>query len=168
MKRFEISELKSDEIKEAARVFLKGLKMENPPGISGREKEILKLLRKDLKERIKKPESTSLVFKREGIEGLILAHRESCIVIDFIVSLNPGEGVGTRLIQKLTEHLPPSALIKTEISELDERVKYFYLKKLEFEVLGRKRLKKDFNLLRLQKRVGDLKKKLKEYKIYYY
>lgn len=163
MEGFEISELKSDEIEEAARVFLRGLKMENPPGISGREEEILKFLKKDLIERIKKPESTSLVFKREGIEGLILSHRESGIVIDFVVSLNPGEGVGTRLIQKLIEHLPPSALIKTEISELDERVKYFYLKKLEFEVLGRKRLKKGFYLLKIQKRVGDLKKRLKEY-----
>jgi len=111
--------LKSEEIDEAARVYVKGISMEIPPGRAtlGSTRIILKKL-------------YCFVHKADArIDGVVtFRHRDESIDINFICALALRRGVGKALMERVADFGLDKNVdyIYSTVSSEDERVMKFY------------------------------------------
>lgn len=114
-----IESLKSEEVDEAARVYVKGISMEIPPGSATMEgtRVILKKM-------------YCFVHKTGGcIDGVVtFRHRDESIDINFICALTLRRGIGKALMERVAAFGLDKNVdyIYSTVSSEDERVMKFY------------------------------------------
>ncbi len=114
-----IEKLKNKDLKKAAKVYNKGLKMEIPPG-SSTIQETIDHLKKEL----------TFVYKENNkIEGLVtfnLKNKE--IRMRFICAMKLRKGIGKKLMKKLVDFSTKNKvkMIYSNVSLKDKRVLEFY------------------------------------------
>lgn len=123
-----IEELKPEHFVEASQVYLEGLRNELPPGNS------------DVKSLIEKLKNVKgyVYLKDSKVVGIITyTFRDSDIVLDFIASILPRQGIGRDLMKKLIEFGKENNLknITARESTEDAKAMGFY-KALGFEKYG--------------------------------
>ncbi len=138
-----IERLKKKDIKEAAKVYYKGLQMETPKGRATFDK-IIKHLQ----------EVSLFVYKEKGkIKGLVsfTFKEKDKIKMDFICTFELRKGIGKKLMKKLAEFAIRHKVefIYSNVSSQDKRVIKFY-ESLGFKKYGRYFVNKNFMLYRIK------------------
>jgi len=138
-----IERLKKKDIKEAAKVYYKGLQMETPKGRTTFDKVV-----KHIKE------VCLFVYKEKGkIKGLVsfTFEEKDKIKMDFICALELRKGIGKKLMKKLVEFAIKHKVrfIYSNVSSQDKRVIKFY-ESLGFKKYGRYFANKNFILYKIK------------------
>ena len=149
-----IERLKSKDIREAAKVYNKGLRMEIPKGFSTLNKTI-----KHLKE-----VETFVYKKNNKIKGLIsfIFKNKNKIKIDFICALEQRKGIGTALMKRLTKFSIRKKIkfIYSNVSSQDKRTIKFY-ESCGFKRYGKYFADKNFMLFRIKAKPEWILEKIK-------
>lgn len=135
-----LEKLKKKDIKEAAKVYQKGLSMEIPKGYCNLDK-LIKVLDKEV---------LGYVYKiKNKIKGLVSFYfnGKDRIVIDFICALIQRKGIGTKLMKKLANLALKKKVryIYSTVLTKDKKVMAFY-KNCGFKKYKQYYAKKDFLL----------------------
>lgn len=138
-----IERLKNKDIKEAAKVYCKGMQMETPKGRATFDKVIKHL-----------EEVSLFVYKEKGkIKGLVsfTFKGKDKIKMDFICTLKLRKGIGRGLMKKLAGFAIKHKVefIYSNVSSQDKRVIKFY-ESLGFKNYGRYFVNKSFMLYRVK------------------
>lgn len=149
-----IEKLKQKDVKEAAKVYNKGLQMEIPKGYATLDETI-----KHLKE------VRTFVYKEnQKIKGLISFKQKekNKIKIDFIYALILRKGIGKKLMKKLADFSIKNKieLVYSNVSSKDKRVMNFY-ENCGFKIYGKYFSGKNFMLYRLKAKPEWIKEVLR-------
>jgi hypothetical protein len=140
-KGLQLSPLSKDNLEAAARIYAKGLLMEEPPGSSEPLEELVESLELHLQTvlGIKEKRHVWLAMSKPLVRGLVdFYHRPTELFIRFICAIPPRQGVGTWLLQKLAQYAITHKidLVKATVSSLDSRAQQFYFQHLNFQKTG--------------------------------
>ncbi len=149
-----IEKLKQKDVKEAAKVYNKGLQMEIPKGYATLDETI-----KHLKE------VRTFVYKEnKKIKGLISfkPKDKNKIKLDFICALVLRKGIGKKLMIKLADFSIKEKIefIYSNVSSKDKRVMNFY-ENCGFKIYRRYFSGKNFMLYRIKAKPGWIKEALR-------
>jgi hypothetical protein len=125
-----IERLSAQDLEEATRVYMEGLRNEIPPGIAGEAD--FSFIRKDMEDKINSPEYTVFVSREESIDGLLIL--KGC-GIEFMCAVPQNRGTGKKLLACLAPNFD-GEYIHVLVSEKDERARHFYAS-CGFEFLGK-------------------------------
>ncbi len=149
-----IEKLKQKDVKEAAKVYNKGLQMEIPKGYATLDETI-----KHLKE------VRTFVYKEnQKIKGLISFKQKekNKIKVDFICALVLRKGIAKRLMKKLADFSIKEKVlfIYSNVSSKDKRVMNFY-ENCGFKIYGKYFSGKTFMLYRIKAKPEWIKEALR-------
>lgn len=153
-----IEKLKKKNIKEAAKVYQKGLSMEIPKGYCKLDK-LIKVLDKEV---------LCYIYKIDNkIKGLISFYFKGKynIVVDFICAIYQGRGIGTKLMKKLADYALKKKVryICSNVSTKDKKVMTFY-KNCGFKKYKQYYVRKGFLLYNVKTKPKDMIKTISEIK----
>lgn len=149
MKKITIEKLKLKDLKEAAKVYYKGLQMEIPKGRQSLD-NVINLLGK----------IHTFVYKENGkIRGLVTFElRGNKIRMNFICAMVLRRGIGEKLMKKLVDFAMKNKVrfIYSSVSSKDKRVMIFY-DKLGFKRYSSYSASRNFIIYRIKARPEDIR-----------
>lgn len=150
-----IEKLKKKDLKEAAKVYNKGLQMEIPKGYRNLNK-LIKILDKEVRCFVHKTNN-----KMDGLVSFCYKTKNK-IQIGFICALKPRKRIGSKLIKKLADLSLKNNVqfIYSNVSSKDKRVMNFY-EFCGFKKYGKYYARKDFMLYRIKAKPERIKESLK-------